>query len=95
MRVTPRWEVETRWLEISLPFEVDNKDGNELQYLLSDVAGKPVYLVCYTGGYDGYLPSGKPLSIDSSYEDIASRYLPQSRGQVWESAKKCVLNAKI
>ena len=83
------------FIYISLPFEVDNKDGNELQLLLSDVAGKPVYLVCYTGGYDGYLPSGKPLSIDSSYEDIASRYLPQSRGQVWESAKKCVLNAKI
>ncbi len=83
------------FIYVSLPFEVDNKDGNELQSMLSDVAGKPVYLICYTGGYDGYLPSGNPLSIDSSYEDIASRYLPQSRGQVWESAKKCVLNAKI
>lgn len=83
------------FIYISLPFEVDNKDGNELQLTLSEAAGKPVYLVCYTGGYDGYLPSGKPLSIDSSYEDIASRYLPQSRGQVWESAKKCVLNAKV
>ncbi len=83
------------FIYISLPFEVDNKDGNELQLTLSETAGKPVYLVCYTGGYDGYLPSGKPLSIDSSYEDIASRYLPQSRGQVWESAKKCVLNAKV
>ena len=83
------------FIYISLPFEVDNKDGNELQLILSEAAGKPVYLICYTGGYDGYLPSGKPLSIDSSYEDIASRYLPQSRGQVWESAKKCVLNAKI
>ena len=83
------------FIYISLPFEVDNRDGNELQLSLSEAAGKPVYLVCYTGGYDGYLPSGKPLSIDSSYEDIASRYLPQSRGQVWESAKKCVLNAKI
>ncbi len=83
------------FIYVSLPFEVDNRDGNELQSMLSDVAGKPVYLLCYTGGYDGYLPSGKPLSIDSSYEDIASRYLPQSRRQVWESAKKCVLNAKL
>ncbi len=83
------------FIYISLPFEVDNRDGNELQLSLSEAAGKPVYLVCYTGGYDGYLPSGKPLSIDSSYEDIASRYLPQSRRQVWESAKKCVLNAKV
>ena len=79
----------------SLPFEVDSKDGDELQSILTQAAGKPVYLLCYTGGYDGYLPSGKPLSADSSYEDFASRYFPQSRGQVWESAKKCVLNAKI
>lgn len=79
----------------SLPFEVDSKDGEELETLLTQAAGKPVYLVCYTGGYDGYLPSGNPLTADSSYEDFASRYLPQSRRQVWESAKKCVLNAKL
>lgn len=83
------------YLLLSLPFEVDNKDGQELECILSEAAGKPVYVVCYTGGYDGYLPSGKPLSVDSSYEDIASRYLPQSRGQVWESAKECVQNARI
>ncbi len=79
----------------SLPFEVDSKDGAELETLLTQAAGKPVYLICYTGGYDGYLPSGNPLTADSSYEDFASRYLPQSRRQVWESAKKCVLNAKL
>ncbi|MBR6825738.1 MAG: hypothetical protein IKM59_04240 [Oscillospiraceae bacterium] len=79
----------------SLPFEVDSKDGIELETILTEAAGKPVYLICYTGGYDGYLPSGNPLTADSSYEDFASRYLPQSRRQVWESAKKCVLNAKI
>lgn len=80
---------------LSLPFEVDSSDGNELEEILSACAQKPVYLLCYTGGYDGYLPSGKPLSVDSSYEDIASRYLPQSRGQVWECAKRCVLQAKL
>lgn len=80
---------------LSLPFEVDSKDGNELEEILSANAQKPVYLLCYTGGYDGYLPSGKPLSVNSSYEDIASRYLPQSRGQVWECAKRCVLQAKL
>lgn len=83
------------YLMLSLPFEVDSKDGNELECTLSGIAEKPVYLLCYTGGYDGYLPSGKPLSIESSYEDIASRYLPQSREQVWECAKQCVLQAKI
>ncbi len=77
---------------VSLPFEVDSPDGENLEETLTAAAGKPVYLMCYTGGYDGYLPSGAPLSPQSSYEDIASRYLPQSREQVWESAKKCVLN---
>ena len=79
---------------LSLPFEVDHKDGDELETILTELAQKPVYLLCYTGGYDGYLPSGKPLSVDSSYEDIASRYLPESREQVWECAKQCVLQAK-
>ena len=83
------------FLYASLPFEVDSKDGEELETILTQAAGKPVYLICYTGGYDGYLPSGNPLTADSSYEDFASRYLPQSRRQVWESAKKCVLNAKL
>ena len=79
---------------LSLPFEVDHKDGDEIEAILTEIAQKPVYLLCYTGGYDGYLPSGKPLSVDSSYEDIASRYLPESREQVWECAKQCVLQAK-
>lgn len=83
------------YLYASLPFEVDSKDGEELETLLTQAAGKPVYLVCYTGGYDGYLPSGNPLTADSSYEDFASRYYPQSRRQVWESAKQCVLNTKL
>ena len=79
---------------LSLPFEVDHKDGDEIEAILTEIAQKPVYLLCYTGGYDGYLPSGKPLSVDSSYEDIASRYLPESREQVWECAKQCVMQAK-
>lgn len=77
---------------VSLPFEVDSPDGNNLEKMLTEAAGKPVFLLCYTWGYDGYLPSGKPLGVDSSYEDIASRYVPQSREQVWECAKQCVLN---
>ena len=76
---------------LSLPFEVDSEDGDSLEEILSGVAGKPVYVVCYTGGYDGYLPSGLPLGPNSSYEDFASRYAPESRGQVWECAKQCVM----
>ena len=77
---------------VGVPFEVDYADGLNLEKILSEIAGKPVHLVCYTFGYDGYLPSGAPLSAESSYEDIASRYLPESRGQVWECAKECVRN---
>ena len=76
---------------VGVPFEVDYADGLDLEHTLSQIAGVDVRLVCYTFGYDGYLPSGAPLSAESSYEDIASRYLPESRGQVWECAKQCVM----
>ena len=77
---------------VGVPFEVDYADGLNLEQTLSEIAGMPVHLLCYTFGYDGYLPSGAPLSAESSYEDIASRYLPESRAQVWECAKQCVRN---
>ena len=76
---------------VGLPFELDSGDCTVMERTLREVAGKPVYVQCYTGGYDGYLPSGAPLSINSSYEDIASRYMPESREQVLECAKQCVL----
>ncbi len=76
---------------IALPFEIESNDGAALETALS---GKPVYALCYAGGYDGYLPSGKPLSENSSYEDIASRYPPQARDAVWECAKQCVLECR-
>ena len=76
---------------VGVPFEVDYADGLNLEQTMSQIAGLPVYAVCYTFGYDGYLPSGAPLSAESSYEDIASRYLPESRAQVWECAKQCVM----
>lgn len=79
---------------LALPFEVGYADGQSLEKTTREAAGKPVYLVCYTGGYDGYLPSGAPLTADSSYEDFASRYLPESRAQVWECAKNCVKEAE-
>lgn len=77
----------------SLPFEVDSADGAFLEETLSGLAGKPVYAVCYTGGYDGYLPSGAPLGEESSYEDIASRYGAEARELILECAKQCVLQA--
>ena len=79
------------YILLGLPFEVDYADGQSLEQTLRQVAGQEVHLVCYSFGYDGYLPSGAPLSAESSYEDIASRYLPESRAQVWECAKQCVM----
>lgn len=78
------------YLLVGVPFEVDSADGEAVEAALSCQAGKPVYLVCYCGGYDGYLPSGAPLSAESSYEDFASRYLPESRELVWRCLKACV-----
>ena len=79
------------YILLGVPFEVDYADGLQLEQSLSQIAGQDVLLVCYAFGYDGYLPSGAPLSAESSYEDIASRYLPESREQVWECAKQCVM----
>lgn len=78
---------------LSMPFEVDSPDGEDLEKGLTKIANKPVYLCCYTGGYDGYLPSGKPLTADSSYEDIASRYSADARTKVWECATQCILES--
>lgn len=78
------------YLLVGVPFEVDSADGEAMESTLKSQAGKPVYLVCYCGGYDGYLPSGVPLSAESSYEDFASRYLPESRELVWRCLKACV-----
>lgn len=78
----------------SLPFEVGSEDGAFLEKTLSELAGKPAYIACYSNGYDGYLPSGVPLNPDSSYEDIASKYGPEVRKQILEAAKQCVQEIK-
>lgn len=75
---------------VGVPFEVDCADAAAMEHTLAAAAGKPAYLVCYTGGYESYLPSGAPLTADSSYEDIASVYLPESRRLLVEAAAACV-----
>lgn len=73
-----------------LPFEIDFADAVAMENTLAAAAGKPVFAVCYTGGCESYLPSGAPLTADSSYEDIASVYLPESRRLLLEAALECV-----
>lgn len=81
-------------LFVSLPFETDSADGEALEAVLSRKAGKPVYLIGYTNGYEGYLPSGAPLTPDSSYEDFASKYVPEVRTQILDAAAACIEQTK-
>ena len=74
----------------AFPFEMPVLDGVAIEKKLSALVGKPAYVVCYTNGYDGYLPSGAPLSVNSNYEDIASRYEPGIRKEIVEAAAECV-----
>lgn len=75
---------------VGVPFEVDYVDGLALEQAAAAVAGKPVFLVCYTGGYESYLPSGAPLTAESSYEDIAAVYLPEARALLRQAVEVCV-----
>ena len=63
---------------IGLPFEMNSGDAALLEREMSLICNRPVYVICYTGGYDGYLPSGRPISADSNYQDIASPYAPET-----------------
>ena len=75
---------------LALPFEVACGDGGAIEAELSAPAGKPVFAVCYTGGYDGYLPGGRPLDAGSSYQDLASRYDPALRSRLPDCARDCI-----
>lgn len=74
---------------VGVPFEVDYADGLALEQKAAAAAGKPVVLVCYTGGYESYLPSGAPLTAESSYEDIAAVYQPEARALLWQAVENC------
>ncbi len=65
-------------LLLTLPFEMGSADGQAMERLITDATGLRAWAVCYTGGYEGYLPSGKPLSVESGYQDIASPYPPKA-----------------
>ena len=75
---------------VGVPFEVDYADGLALEQVAAAAAGKSAFLVCYTGGYESYLPSGAPLTAESSYEDIAAVYLPEARALLRQAVEDCV-----
>lgn len=57
-----------------LPFEYADVDAACLKDELTQKSGLNVVFGCYANGYEGYLPSGRPLDCDSGYEDIASPF---------------------
>ncbi len=79
---------------VGVPFEVDHADGLAMEQALAQQAGKPVYLACYTGGYESYLPSGAPVTAESSYEDIAAAFRPEARTLLLTAARECVRQCK-
>ena len=47
--------------------------------------GKIAVICCYSNGYEGYLPSGRPLDRDSGYEDMASGFRSDAKQLVAEA----------
>ena len=77
---------------LALPFEVSWQDGLQLEQAAAKLCQKPALLVCYCGGYDGYLPHE---TAGIRYQDLASGFLPQARETIWQSALKCAENTKL
>ncbi len=64
---------------VGVPFEYAQKDAVRLSGRIAIETGKNAWIRCYAGGYEGYLPSGKPLTRDSGYEDMASGYASEAK----------------
>jgi hypothetical protein len=58
----------------SMPFEYAASDADVLRERIDKKFGCKSIACCYANGYEGYLPSGRPLDKDSGYEDIASYF---------------------
>ncbi len=58
----------------TLPFEYASVDADVLKAQIKAHAGKQAIICGYCNGYEGYLPSGRPLDKDSGYEDMASGF---------------------
>ena len=76
---------------VGLPFEVSWRDGIALESQAAAFCGKPVLLVCYCNGYDGYLPHE---TARISYQDLATGYLPEARAMIWSGVLECINNTQ-
>ena len=77
-------------LLLALPFEAAQADGVQLEREASSLCGKPTHLICYSGGYDGYLPH---VQMGVNYQDLATGYLPEARDLIWKGVLDCAANA--
>ena len=77
-------------LLLALPFEVASEDGARLEKEAQRLFGKPAHLICYCGGYDGYLPH---THTGINYQDLATGYLPEAREQIWHGVLECAASA--
>lgn len=77
-------------LLLALPFEVAQKDGLRLEQEASALCGRPAHLVCYCGGYDGYLPH-EHMGIN--YQDLATGYPPETRKMIWNAVLDCAADS--
>ncbi len=72
----------------SLPFEYASVDAEALAAGIGERFGKTAVICCYSNGYEGYLPSGRPLDRDSGYEDMASGFRSDAKQLVAEAFER-------
>lgn len=77
-----------------LPFEYAQVDAARLKASLDSKFGITSIICCYSNGYEGYLPSGRPLDRDSGYEDVASTFRHDSKELVADAVEKLVCLVK-
>lgn len=77
-------------LLLALPFEVAHADGAQLEADAAARCGKPAHLICYCGGYDGYLPHAQ---TGINYQDLATGYPPEARELIWNGILDCAESA--
>jgi hypothetical protein len=76
------------FLLFSMPFEYAAVDADMLRKKLDSRFNCKSVACCYTNGYEGYLPSGRPLDKDSGYEDMASFFRHDSKLIVADAIEK-------
>ena len=77
-------------LLLALPVEVAQADGLWLEEEAAAFCGKPAYLICYCGGYDGYLPHEQR---GINYQDLATGFLPEARELIKKGLLDCAASA--